>query len=123
MSIKLVVFDMDGLLLNDNYSVTAYTKSVMQKLINKDVEIVLCTGRSISYCYQYIEELNLNSYIVVANAAQIWYVSKKLLDQYLMVTYLIESIWDHGHVNNFFMMLASANLKQINFSKAQLLVG
>lgn len=114
MSIKLVALDMDGTLLKDDHSVTAYTKEVIQKAIKKDVQIVLCTGRPLSYCYSYVEELCLNSYIIVANGAQIWNINKKLIDQHILVTHIIESIWDYGRINNFFMMVASTEKLYIN---------
>jgi len=43
--IKLIGLDMDGTLLNSQLEITPYTKTILEKLIQKGIEVVAITGR------------------------------------------------------------------------------
>ena len=46
MDIKLVFLDLDGTLLNEEMKVSEYTRSVIERVQKKGVQVVACTGRS-----------------------------------------------------------------------------
>ena len=94
--IKLIALDMDGTLLKDDQSVSAYTKEVIAKALAQNVQVVLCTGRPLEMCYTYAEHLQLDTYIITNNGAQIWTVEHELIEQHLFVAGKVESLWQIG---------------------------
>lgn len=94
--IRLIALDMDGTLLNSNHEVSLRTKTAIQNALDKDVHVVLSTGRGIDTCYPYAEELKLRSYLITANGGQIWTVDKQLLDQHTVNAETIEKLWYIG---------------------------
>ena len=95
-TIKLVALDMDGTLLNSDEEISDYTKEVIQKALDKDVHVVLSTGRWLKSCYPYAEQLNLTSYLVTANGGEIWTMNKELLDRHLLAADKVEKMWHIG---------------------------
>lgn len=59
VDIRLVVIDIDGTLLDSKGSLSAENKSAIKKAQEKNVQIVLCTGRPIRSAQYLLEELNL----------------------------------------------------------------
>lgn len=94
--IKLIALDMDGTLLNDEGHITDYTKTTIKKVLNKGVEVVLCTGRPFSLCHPYGEELGLSSYLIVSNGAEIWNMEQKLIERQTMDPVLMQKLWSIG---------------------------
>ena len=70
-NIKLIAIDLDGTLLNDDTKITDYNKSILKKLSDKGIEIVIATGRPISAMDFYYKELQNNSESIVFNGAMI----------------------------------------------------
>lgn len=87
---------MDGTLLNSNLEVTERTKKAIHEALDRDIHVVLSTGRAFTSCYPYAEELELRSYLITANGGQIWTVNKELLDQKLLAPEKIEKMWRLG---------------------------
>ncbi|MFC3041527.1 Cof-type HAD-IIB family hydrolase [Virgibacillus xinjiangensis] len=94
--IKLIALDMDGTLLTHEHEVTESVKSAIKQALEKDIHVVLSTGRGFITCYPYAESLKLESYLITANGGQIWTVEKELLKQHLLETEKIEKMWEIG---------------------------
>ena len=62
--IKLVNLDLDGTLLTDTSEVTDYTKGVLKKAVDKEVNIVLATGRPKGFTLSIANENNISKYII-----------------------------------------------------------
>ncbi|MFD1849050.1 Cof-type HAD-IIB family hydrolase [Oceanobacillus bengalensis] len=105
--IKLIALDMDGTLLTTDHKVSTATKSVIKKALDRDIHVVLSTGRGIGNCHPIAEELGLKSYLVTANGGEIWTVEKELLDQHLLATETIEKLWNTGKEIGVFMWMIS----------------
>lgn len=101
--IKLVALDMDGTLLHDNNTVSAYTKSVINQALAQGVQIVLCTGRPLNMCYNYADELELTTYIVSCNGAEIWTVECELLERHPLEAEKVEMLWHLGNEQGLYM--------------------
>lgn len=84
---------MDGTLLTTRQKVSDYTKEVIAKALQKDVHVVLSTGRWLESCYPFAEELNLSSYLVTCNGGQIWSAEKDLLEEHLLTQEQIKNMW------------------------------
>src|SRR5699024_8941733 len=95
--IKLIALDMDGTLLNDEEIVTDYTKKVIQQAMSQGIHVVLSTGRALETCVSYAEDLQLASYLITSNGAEIYTADQKLVEQHALETDLVERMWDIGH--------------------------
>ncbi|HZH93037.1 MAG TPA: Cof-type HAD-IIB family hydrolase [Tissierellaceae bacterium] len=69
MEIKLIAIDMDGTLLDSNNGLSERTRRAIEMAKEKDVEVVLATGRVLKSALHYAEMLNLDSYIAACNGA------------------------------------------------------
>ncbi|WP_409227881.1 Cof-type HAD-IIB family hydrolase [Gudongella sp. SC589] len=69
MDIKLIAIDMDGTLLDSRNELTQRTRTAIEMAKDKDVEVVLATGRVLKSAMYYSEMLKLDSYIAACNGA------------------------------------------------------
>lgn len=71
---KLVAIDMDGTLLKEDKTISERTKKAIQSAREKDVTVVLATGRPIEGVSRYLEELDMytdKDYVLSYNGALI----------------------------------------------------
>lgn len=66
---KLVAIDLDGTLLNSYGEVSNKNKETIQKAIDKNVEIVLTSGRPIMSVKNLANEIGCNNYMICGNGA------------------------------------------------------
>lgn len=71
MKYKLVALDLDGTLLNNKNTISEYTSSILNKLDNLGIKIVIATGRSYSSLKPKIKKLKLEHPVVCYNGAMI----------------------------------------------------
>ncbi|RKQ35886.1 HAD family phosphatase [Oceanobacillus halophilus] len=107
--VKLIALDMDGTLLTTKHEVSSRTKEAISRALDKDIHVVLSTGRGFRTCYPYAEELKLTSYLITANGGEVWTVDKNLLDQHLLDTALIEKLWSIGKEVGVYMWMISTD--------------
>lgn len=112
--IKLIALDMDGTLLNDDGEVTPYTHDVIQQALQRGVEIVLSTGRPLPLCATFSEELNLSSYIITSNGAEIWTSDHEIIERYPLNAEKIETLWQLGNERNLHMWLVATDQIFVN---------
>ncbi|MGM8364563.1 Cof-type HAD-IIB family hydrolase [Virgibacillus sp. W0181] len=91
--IKLIALDMDGTLLNNQLEVSAYTEKIITKALEKDIHVVLSTGRWLEICYPIAESLNLSTYMITSNGGEIWSAEKELLQRQLLDATTLEKLW------------------------------
>ena len=70
-NIKLIATDLDGTLLNEDAKITDYNKNILNKLMERGIEVVIATGRPISAMDFYYKELQNNSESIVFNGAMV----------------------------------------------------
>lgn len=66
---KLVAIDLDGTLLNSYGEVSNKNKEIIQKAIEKNVEVVLASGRPIMSVKNLANEIGCNNYMICGNGA------------------------------------------------------
>ena len=71
-NIKIAFFDLDGTLTNSKKIISKENIKALKKLKNKNIIIVICTGRWDSYVINYDKELNIIDYIICNNGAEIY---------------------------------------------------
>jgi len=107
--IKLVALDMDGTLLTSGGEISPYTKKVIRQALDKNIYVVLSTGRRLATSYPFGKELNLHSYIITCNGGEIWTMQKELVEQHLMDAKLIEKMWYLGKEQEATMWMVSTD--------------
>jgi 5-amino-6-(5-phospho-D-ribitylamino)uracil phosphatase len=91
--IKLIALDMDGTLLTKDHEVTPITRQAIADAMEKDIHVVLSTGRWLQSCYPYAESLSLESYLITVNGGQIWTKDKQLLEQHTLPAEKLEKMY------------------------------
>ena len=74
---KLIAIDIDGTLLNSYGEVTNINKEAIQYALQKNIEVVLTSGRMPKAIIQIANEINANKYIISGNGAAIYDIQKE----------------------------------------------
>lgn len=69
---KLIAIDIDGTLLNSYGEVTEKNKQAIQKALDKNIEVVLASGRMPKAILPIASEINANKYLISGNGATIY---------------------------------------------------
>jgi hypothetical protein len=78
-TIKVVVTDLDGTLLNKEHRISEYTKTVFQELHNRNYLIIVATGRHHIDALAIVKTLGCPVYLVTSNGARIHSPQNELL--------------------------------------------
>lgn len=71
MKYKLLVLDLDGTLLNKKNIITDESKKVINKIRNKEMQVVIATGRMMVSAMKYVRELGLSTPVISYNGAYV----------------------------------------------------
>lgn len=74
---NLIAIDLDGTLLNSNGVVSNETIEILQKIKEKDIKIVLASGRMIDSIKAISEELGKQKYLIAGNGAIVYDIEKQ----------------------------------------------
>ena len=74
---KLIAIDIDGTLLNSHGEVTEKNKQAIQKALEKNVDVVLTSGRMPKSILPIANEINSNKYLICGNGAAIYDIQKE----------------------------------------------
>lgn len=74
---KLYVSDLDGTLLNTNREITAYSKSELNKLIDKGVNFTIASARTPATVVEMVKGLNLKIPVTLMNGVLIYDVNNR----------------------------------------------
>ena len=69
---KIVFFDLDGTLLNEEKSILKENKESIKKACENGIEVVICSGRQQSQVRYYQKEAGAGKYIITTNGAEIY---------------------------------------------------
>ena len=80
--VKIVFVDLDGTLKDSSQKISIRNKKVFEKLMDKGVQIVFATGRSLPYTVSLSKQFSTSSYVISSNGAEIYnYGSQRKLYQ------------------------------------------
>lgn len=74
---KLIAIDLDGTLLNSNGMISNETKEILKEIINKDIKIVLASGRMIDSIKSIAEEIGKQKYLIAGNGSIVYDIEKQ----------------------------------------------
>ncbi len=117
---KLIAIDIDGTLLNSYGEVTEENKKAINMALQKNVEIVLTSGRMPKAILPIANEVNANKYIISGNGAAIYDIQndKIIYNNYLSKKKVLEII-DICEKNSMFYNVYTNNViltKSLNFN-------
>lgn len=74
---KIIAIDLDGTLLNSNGIVSEETKKTLQEIIDKNIKIVLTSGRMIDSIKTIAEEIGGQKYLIAGNGSIVYDIENK----------------------------------------------
>ena len=82
---KLIAIDLDGTLLNSYGEISDENKKAIKMALDKNVEIVLTSGRTINSIKNFANEVSANKYLISGNGALIYDIQKEevIYDKYM----------------------------------------
>jgi len=89
---KLIALDMDGTLLNDNKQISKENIQSIQAAREAGIVVSLTTGRGMQSARPFIEQLDLDSPLIMANGSEIWRNPDELYSRQLMHPHWIEEL-------------------------------
>lgn len=117
---KLIAIDLDGTLLNSYGEVSNTNKEAINMAMQKNIEVVLTSGRMPKAILPIADEINANKYIISGNGAAIYDVKNDevIYDNYINKEKVLEVI-DICEKNNMFYSLYTNNVvlaKSLNYN-------
>ena len=117
---KLITIDIDGTLLNCYGEVSKENKQAINLAIEKNIEVVLTSGRMPRAILPIANEVNANKYIISGNGAAIYDIEKKetIYNNYISKNKILEII-DICEKNSMFYSLYTNNsilTKSLNYN-------
>ncbi|KAG5475052.1 hypothetical protein CUR178_04502 [Leishmania enriettii] len=93
MPIKAIVTDLDGTLLNPQHAISEYTASVLRRLKEKGIWLVVATGRPYADVFCRIRGCQLQpDYIITSNGARIHDGALKVVREHNMRPEIVEAL-------------------------------
>lgn len=89
---KLLALDMDGTVLNDKQEISRENREAIEAAIEAGKMVMFSTGRGVQSVRPYVEELNLQSPLVVVNGGEVWKGPNELHKRTIMPTDVIERL-------------------------------
>ena len=74
---NLIAIDLDGTLLNSNGIISHETKETLQKIKDKDIKIVLASGRMVDSIKTISNEIGNQKYLIAGNGAIVYDIEKQ----------------------------------------------
>ncbi|MGL6064203.1 MAG: Cof-type HAD-IIB family hydrolase [Fusobacteriaceae bacterium] len=68
---KAIICDLDGTLLNNNHTISEFTKETIKKVVEKGIKFYIATGRHHMDALEFKNILNLNSFLISSNGARV----------------------------------------------------
>lgn len=115
LKIKIVFFDIDGTLTNSNKVMSENTINTLNKLIEKNIFIVLCSGRANSYIKQYLKQINKSKYSISNNGALIYDNDlNKIIISHTLYSKDLEYLWNYSNETKSGFIINTVNNKYSN---------
>lgn len=117
---KLITIDIDGTLLNSYGEVTDRNKQAIQKALDKNIDVVLTSGRMPKAILPIASEINSNKYLISGNGAAIYDIQndKIIYNNYMSKKKVLEII-DICEKNSMFYNIYTNNsvlTKSLNYN-------
>ncbi len=114
---KIVFIDIDDTLNPSNGTVSEYTKSIMTKLKEKGIKVVVDSGRSATYAINKSLEGNLSEYVISSNGAEVYdYHDRKAIFAKPIPPEIIKEVYKYCEDHEMTLILNSMEKRFINIA-------
>ena len=114
---KIIFIDIDDTLNPSNGKVSEYTKSIMTKLKEKGIKVVVDSGRSASYAINKSLEGNLSEYVISSNGAEVYdYHERKAIFAKPIPKEIIKEVYKYCEEHEMTLILNSMEKRFINIT-------
>lgn len=117
---KLIVSDLDGTLLNNQGAVSQKNKEAIKNAMDKNVKIVLASGRGLASTKAFSLECGINDYLISGNGSLLYDISKdETIYNNCIPTKKVLEIIDICEQNSIFYSISTTNsmlTKSINYN-------
>ncbi|AWG22052.1 haloacid dehalogenase [Flavobacterium faecale] len=120
-TIKVIVTDLDGTLLNTDHQISDYSKTVFKALNDEGYLIIVATGRHHLDAKILVDQLGFPVYLVTSNGARIHSPKNELLYAIDIKSEVIKSVFDIGIPDEFTVVLYKEKVWQTNKHNEKLL--
>lgn len=72
MSFKAVACDLDGTLLTGEHSFSNFTRQIVQKVQEKEIEFIIATGRHYVSAFKLMRDLKITTSLIACNGARVY---------------------------------------------------
>lgn len=114
-NIKAIFIDIDGTLTNDNKELTIENKIAINKLKDKNIYVVLCSGRTNAYTIKISKECNASRYVISSNGALVYdYEEDNIIHINRIPFEVIEDLWNYCLKEKISLLMNSINMRYGN---------
>ena len=100
--IKAVFIDIDGTLLDDNKAISDNTKKVIKECKNKDIQIVLASGRSRFQTANFASDAGAGPFIISSNGADVYDLDNNIeIFSYPIPKITVNRIFEYATQNDY----------------------
>lgn len=115
---EIVFVDIDDTLNKKDEEVSQKTKNVLNKVKEKNILVVLNTGRCLSYAIDKSKEANASSYVISSNGTEVYdYKNDKVIFQKVISTNTVKEIYNFALEHNITIVLNSLMNRFISNNK------
>ena len=114
---KIVFVDIDDTLNPSNGEVSPHTKDIMTKLKEKNIYVVVNSGRSAKYAISKSMEANLSNYVISSNGAEVYdYHNDVIIFEQSIPPKTIKAVYDFCEKHDLTLILNSIKDRFININ-------
>lgn len=114
-NIKIIFIDLDGTLTDSNKLISPNSLKIIRKVIEKNITIVLCSGRTNSYVINYANQIGNLKYIISSNGAEIFdIIDNSDVFKNCLSFANVQKLWKYSLDNNFELLINTQNARYTN---------
>lgn len=112
---KIIFSDIDGTLRNSKREITVRTKDDINKLKDRGIEVILCSGRPRCEVERISRECGASKYIISSNGAEVYdIIERKVEYKNIMNINSIKNIYDIAERSNCIFVMNTGNIRLVN---------
>lgn len=115
-NIRMVLLDLDGTLLNQYGKISSRSKSIIKKLIDSDIKVVIATGRNLIQARMLTKDIEGLHYLV-SNGAYVELADSRLINDNLLPKEKLVNILDSIDLDKTLVFLQGKDFIRTNLSK------
>lgn len=92
MRYKMIALDLDGTLLDDEKKISQANRRWIQEAVQAGIKICFATGRGWHTVKDYLEELQIDPPLVLANGAEVWAEPGRLLERHPLSREVVQAL-------------------------------